>query len=298
MRRRGAAPAADRRDRRSPLPSAAACWRWACGRRPASTPSSAPRRPATGPPPTISATSATTLSSSSSASRCPTWWRPRTWARSPSSRPAWPASTWWPTPPLQAFTPVKAGTHAAYGGPNSPCGHIMRSRVTQVVYGPGTFLNRAVAAVNTGIESQVSAASQATKAAEAKAYQLAIGEGMSKKKALQEATVGRAARVLVAARIAGADGGELGTQRGPVDRRPQLHPADRVRPDTRGQPAQGPLLLPVPHQGLGADPGPSALVAVRRPAGPGHHMDPPGGRGCRCSARPTTAPTRSPAYRW
>jgi uncharacterized protein len=89
---------------------------------------------------------------------------------------------------VQAFTPVKAGTHAAYGGPNSPCGHIMRSRVTQVVYGPGTFLNRAVAAVNTGIKSQVSAASQATKAAEAKAYQLAIGEGMTKKKALQEAT--------------------------------------------------------------------------------------------------------------
>jgi hypothetical protein len=89
---------------------------------------------------------------------------------------------------VQAFTPVEAGSHAAYGGENSPCGHIMRSRVTQVVYGPGTFLNRAVAAVNTGIKSQVSAASQATKAAEAKAYQLAIGEGMSKKKALQEAT--------------------------------------------------------------------------------------------------------------
>src|ERR1700744_2340071 len=49
-----------------------------------------------------------------------------------------------------AFVPVKAGTHAAYGGPNSPCGHIMKSRVTQVVYGPGTFLNRAVSAVNTG----------------------------------------------------------------------------------------------------------------------------------------------------
>src|SRR3984885_7593682 len=52
---------------------------------------------------------------------------------------------------LKAFTPVKAGTHAAYGGPNSPCGHIMKSHVTQVVYGPGTFLNRAVSAVNTGI---------------------------------------------------------------------------------------------------------------------------------------------------
>src|SRR6201999_2696307 len=89
---------------------------------------------------------------------------------------------------LQAFTPVAAGTHAAYGGPNSPCGHIMKSHVTQVVYGPGTFLNRAVSAVNTGIRGQITAATRATQAAEAKAYQLAIGEGMTKKKALQEAT--------------------------------------------------------------------------------------------------------------
>ena len=89
---------------------------------------------------------------------------------------------------LQAFTPVAAGTHAAYGGPNSPCGHLMKSHATQVVYGPGTFLNRAVSAVNTGIRAQVAAATRATQAAEAKAYQLAIGEGMTKKKALQEAT--------------------------------------------------------------------------------------------------------------
>ncbi len=56
---------------------------------------------------------------------------------------------------LHAFTPVKAGTHAAYGGPDSPCGHLMKSHATQVVYGPGTFLNRAVSAVNTGIRAQV-----------------------------------------------------------------------------------------------------------------------------------------------
>src|ERR1700759_3078001 len=89
---------------------------------------------------------------------------------------------------LQAFTPVKAGTHAAYGGPNSPCGHLMKSHATQVVYGPGTFLNRAVSAVNTGIRAQITAATRATQSAEAKAYQLAIGEGMTKQKALQEAT--------------------------------------------------------------------------------------------------------------
>jgi uncharacterized protein len=89
---------------------------------------------------------------------------------------------------LHAFTPVKAGTHAAYGGPNSPCGHLMKARVTQVVYGPGTFLNRAVSAVNAGIRAQITAATRATQSAEAKAYQLAIGEGMTKKKALEEAT--------------------------------------------------------------------------------------------------------------
>jgi uncharacterized protein len=89
---------------------------------------------------------------------------------------------------VQAFTPVKAGTHAAYGGPNSPCGHLMKAQATQVVYGPGTFLNRAVSAVNTGIKAQIAGATRATRAAEAKAYQLAIGEGMGKKKALQEAT--------------------------------------------------------------------------------------------------------------
>jgi predicted RND superfamily exporter protein len=89
---------------------------------------------------------------------------------------------------LKAFTPVAAGTHAAYGGPNSPCGHLMKSHATQVVYGPGTFLNRAVSAVNTGIRAQIAAATQATKAAEAKAFQLAVGEGMTKAKALREAT--------------------------------------------------------------------------------------------------------------
>src|SRR6201996_2923312 len=69
---------------------------------------------------------------------------------------------------VQAFTPVTPGTHAAYGGPNSPGGHIIRSHVTQVVYGPGTFLNRAVSAVNAGIRSQITAATRATQAAEAK----------------------------------------------------------------------------------------------------------------------------------
>ncbi|MFL5860059.1 MAG: MMPL family transporter, partial [Solirubrobacteraceae bacterium] len=93
-----------------------------------------------------------------------------------------------PDSTLKALTPAKAGSHAAYGGPDSPCGHLMKSHAAQVVYGPGTFLNRAVAAVNAGIRTQIAGATRSTRAAEAKAYALAIGEGMTKTKALQAAT--------------------------------------------------------------------------------------------------------------
>ncbi len=51
-------------------------------------------------------------------------------------------------PALQAFQPAPPGAHAPYGGCASPCGKLMRYKPVQVVYGPGTFLNRAVAAVN------------------------------------------------------------------------------------------------------------------------------------------------------
>jgi uncharacterized protein len=88
---------------------------------------------------------------------------------------------------LHAFTPAPAGSHPPYGGWGSPCGHLMKSRATQVVYGPGTFLNRAVAAVNTQIGSMMTGVRSATQAAEASAYRLAIGKGMSRKRALAEA---------------------------------------------------------------------------------------------------------------
>ena len=46
---------------------------------------------------------------------------------------------------LQSFVPSKTGT--PYGGWDSPCGKLTKAKPVQVVYGPGTFLNRAVAAV-------------------------------------------------------------------------------------------------------------------------------------------------------
>jgi hydrophobe/amphiphile efflux-3 (HAE3) family protein len=85
---------------------------------------------------------------------------------------------------LQSFTVVPASSHPTpYGGWSSPCGHLMKARPTQVVYGPATFLNQAVSAVNTNIASLLRGAQQAIQQAGAAAYQLALSKGYSKAKA-------------------------------------------------------------------------------------------------------------------
>src|SRR5437588_1381994 len=83
---------------------------------------------------------------------------------------------------LGAFTQAAAGA-TAYGGPRSPCGKLMKTRPAQVVYGPGTFLNRAVAAVNTQIRNLLVGARQAVVRAQQDAYKLALGRGLSAKQA-------------------------------------------------------------------------------------------------------------------
>ncbi|MFZ0040248.1 MAG: MMPL family transporter, partial [Solirubrobacteraceae bacterium] len=88
---------------------------------------------------------------------------------------------------LRAFTAAKSGTGAPYGGPGSPCAKLMKYRPAQVVYGPGTFLNTAVAAVNNGINTMMSSVKASTQSAERNAYKLAIAKGLGKKKALSEA---------------------------------------------------------------------------------------------------------------
>lgn len=91
-----------------------------------------------------------------------------------------------PNQQLQAFTPAPVGTQTPYGGWKSPCGKLMKARPAQVVYGPGTFLNRAVAAVNQEISSITTAAQQAVTTARQNAYRLALDEHMSHSKALAE----------------------------------------------------------------------------------------------------------------
>ena len=94
-----------------------------------------------------------------------------------------------PSAALRAFTFISS--HAPYGGPGSPCAKLARFRPAQVVYGPGTFLNRAVAAVNTQIKTMLAGVGIAVRNAQSAAYQLAIGQHLG------------ARRAAVAARAAG-----------------------------------------------------------------------------------------------
>src|SRR5947209_14544538 len=93
-----------------------------------------------------------------------------------------------PSQQLQSFEPAPPGQHAPYGGHSSPCAALMKEKPVQVVYGPGTFLNRAVAAVNLQTQTLLRAAQQAVTNAQRAAYQLAIGRHFSNKQALAAAS--------------------------------------------------------------------------------------------------------------
>ncbi len=84
---------------------------------------------------------------------------------------------------LGAFEPAAPGSKAPYGGWSSPCGKLMKHHPAKVVYGPGTFLNRAVTAVNTEITTLEGSAGAAVRGAEASAYRLAIGRHLGVKQA-------------------------------------------------------------------------------------------------------------------
>jgi uncharacterized protein len=79
---------------------------------------------------------------------------------------------------LGALEPVAAARAVPYGGWSSPCGELMRMRPAKVVYGPGTFLSRAVAAVSTEIRTLTAAAAGTVQSAEATALKLARARGL------------------------------------------------------------------------------------------------------------------------
>ena len=69
----------------------------------------------------------------------------------------------------------------------------MRDRPVKVVYGPGTFLNRAVAAFNIDLQSELAAARRADQAAATKAHKLALAQGLSQAAAARSARTASAA---------------------------------------------------------------------------------------------------------
>jgi predicted RND superfamily exporter protein len=74
---------------------------------------------------------------------------------------------------LEAYVPVTGAAAKPEGGADSACGKLMRDHAAKVVYGPGTFLNHAVAAVNTEVGSLTVNAVKTVRAAEAAARTLA-----------------------------------------------------------------------------------------------------------------------------
>src|SRR5947209_9423143 len=87
---------------------------------------------------------------------------------------------------LGAFVPAAASAQHPYGGPRSPCAKLMAAKPVQAVYGPGTFLNRAVSAVNSEVQTLKTSAQQAIARAGQSAYQLALGRHLSRAQAIAD----------------------------------------------------------------------------------------------------------------
>ena len=92
-----------------------------------------------------------------------------------------------PNQQLGAYTAAPAGSSTPYGGRRSPCGRLMAAKPVQAVYGPGTFLNQAVTAVNKTVAQIEQGAQQQIRSAARAAYQAAISEHRTRKQALAAA---------------------------------------------------------------------------------------------------------------
>jgi hydrophobe/amphiphile efflux-3 (HAE3) family protein len=89
-------------------------------------------------------------------------------------------------PSQTAFTTAPA-SQQPYGGWKSPCGRLRRANAVEVVYGPGTFLNRAVSAVDRQVTQVMSSANQTIQRDYKAAYQLGLAHHLSRTKAATEA---------------------------------------------------------------------------------------------------------------
>jgi uncharacterized protein len=105
---------------------------------------------------------------------------------------------------LEAYVPVTGAAAKPQDGSNSACGRLMRDHAAKVVYGPATFLNHAVAAVNTEVGSLTVNAVKTVRAAEAAARTLAKAQKLDK--AQTSAAVQAAGELALEQELATAEG--------------------------------------------------------------------------------------------
>jgi hydrophobe/amphiphile efflux-3 (HAE3) family protein len=82
-----------------------------------------------------------------------------------------------------ALTAVSGPKARPLGGWHSPCGELMRHHPAKVVYGPGTFLNQAVLAVDRGIGQVIENAATYVREKAQAAQKLALAQGMTQAQA-------------------------------------------------------------------------------------------------------------------
>jgi uncharacterized protein len=87
---------------------------------------------------------------------------------------------------LGAFVTAPAAQRP-YGGWRSPCGRLRKSGAVEVVYGPGTFLNRAVTAVNQEETQLLAQLNQSVRTAEQAAFGAALARHMTRQQATSAA---------------------------------------------------------------------------------------------------------------
>ncbi len=87
------------------------------------------------------------------------------------------------------------------------------------MYGPGTFLNRAVTAVNQQVTQMLSSANQTDPARSQAAYQLALARHMSRKQAATEAKARLSSSTSSSSSSSSSSYFQSGIQGDPADRR-------------------------------------------------------------------------------
>lgn len=97
---------------------------------------------------------------------------------------------------LGALEPAPAGALPPYGGTSSPCGRLAADRPVAAVYGPGTFLNHAVAAVSGQLIALRVTDRSLVDSAARRAYSLAVARGLGPALARRAALTAGAAEAL------------------------------------------------------------------------------------------------------